>query len=74
VVSGIRLVIRLVIGIGLGNLVAGLMRLVRSGEAPLWARKLRYFADPEFRGMFDAATQGPVSPTQALPLNGPRAT
>jgi type IV secretion system protein VirD4 len=48
--------------------------LLRPGEAPLWARKLRYFADPEFRGMFDPAAQAPAPATEALPLTGPQAT
>jgi type IV secretion system protein VirD4 len=30
------------------------MILLRQGERPAWVRKLRYYADPEFRGQFDA--------------------
>ena len=30
--------------------------LFKAGAPPVFARKLRYYADPEFRGLFDAAT------------------
>ena len=30
--------------------------LFKAGAPPIFARKLRYYADPEFRGLFDAST------------------
>ncbi|THD61674.1 MAG: type IV secretory system conjugative DNA transfer family protein [Phenylobacterium sp.] len=33
---------------------ANLMLVLRPGEAPLGVRKVRYFADPEFQGLFDS--------------------
>ena len=35
------------------RLPAGAMLLLRQGAAPILAGKVRYFADPEFRGLFD---------------------
>jgi len=31
--------------------------LLKAGAPPIFACKLRYYADPEFRGLFDAATE-----------------
>ena len=31
--------------------------LLKAGASSIFARKLRYYADPEFRGLFDAATE-----------------
>lgn len=31
------------------------MILLRQGQRPAWVQKLRYYADPEFRGAFDRA-------------------
>ncbi len=35
------------------RLPAGAMLLLRQGAAPILAGKVSYFADPEFRGLFD---------------------
>jgi type IV secretion system protein VirD4 len=31
------------------------MILLRQGKRPAWVQKLRYYADPEFKGAFDPA-------------------
>ena len=36
------------------RLAADLMLLIRPGEAPLGVQKVRYFADPEFQGLFES--------------------
>lgn len=39
------------------RLPADRMILLRQGHRPVWARKLQYFRDDEFRGMFDSISQ-----------------
>ena len=47
------------------RLPAGAMLLLRQGAAPILAGKVRYYADPEFRGLFDQPGAPALPPARA---------
>ena len=50
------------------RLPAGTMLLFRQGAYPILAGKVRYFADPEFHGLFDKPDASALSPAPAVPV------
>ena len=52
------------------RLPAGTMLLFRQGAAPILAGKVRYFADPEFQGLFDQPNASALSPARRRPGRG----
>ena len=46
------------------RLPAGTMLLFRQGAYPIRAGKVRYFADPEFQGLFDRPDASALSPAR----------
>ena len=46
------------------RLPAGTMLLFRQGAYPILAGKVRYFADPEFQGLFDRPDASALSPAR----------
>jgi len=50
------------------RLPAGTMLLFRQGAYPILAGKVRYFADPEFQGLFDRPDASALSPARAVPV------
>ena len=47
------------------RLPAGAMLLLRQGAAPILAGKVRYYADPEFRGLLDQPDASGSPPARA---------
>src|SRR3954471_7001670 len=50
------------------RLPAGTMLLFRQGAYPIRAGKVRYFADPEFHGLFDRPDASAISPARPAPV------
>src|SRR6476469_3744966 len=50
------------------RLPAGTLLLFRQGAYPIRAAKVRYFADPEFQGLFDRPDASALSTARAVPV------